>query len=141
MTPPTPQRPPQVADDQRLYARLLDWGTWAGFAALAAGFLAYVTGLLPGDVALPSLPALWSLSATAFRAQGGGAAGWAWLAHLDRGDSASLLGIALLAGSTLVCVAAMIPVYLRRRDLGYAAICGLAVLVMLVAISGLLHPR
>ncbi len=95
-----------VPGDQLRYARLLDYGTIAGAVVLAIAFGAYVLGLLHAGVALARLPALWTLSARAYLAGTGSSAGWAWIGRLDQGENASLLGIAILAGCTVACIAA-----------------------------------
>jgi hypothetical protein len=58
-----------------------------------------------------------------------------------RGDFASLAGIAILASVSVACLAAVIPVYLRRGNRTYAALCVLAIAVLLLAASGILVVR
>jgi len=124
--------------EQRLYARLLDLLAKGGFAILVAGFLAYAFGALPSHVPVDRLAELWSLPLADYLKQTGTPTGWGWLAHLGKGEFASLAGIAILAGCSLVCLAALIPVYARRGDRVYAAICAAEIAILLLAASGVL---
>jgi hypothetical protein len=120
------------------YAVWFDATSKLGLLMLAAGFLAYVFGLLPPHVPVDQLPALWSHPAPMFMARTGSPAGWDWLALVGRGDIFNLLGITVLAGCSMVCVLAVLPLYWRRGDRVYVWICSLQVAVLLLAASGLL---
>ena len=124
--------------DQRLYARLLDLTAKGGFAILVAGFLAYVFGWIPAHVQVERLPELWGLPLAEYLRRTGTPTGWGWLAYLRKGEFASLAGIAILAGCSLVCLATLIPVYLGRGDRVYAAICAVEIAILLLAASGVL---
>jgi hypothetical protein len=127
-----------VPDEQRQYARLLDLTAKIGFAALVAGFLAYAFGWLPAHVPLDRLPELWNLPLAEYLRKTDTPTGWGWFAHLGKGEFASLAGIALLAGCSLVCLAAVAPMYAERRERVYAVICALEILVLVLAASGVL---
>lgn len=129
-----------VRIEQLRYARLLDVTSRLGFVALLAGFLAYVTGWLDLHVTVTELPQLWSLPLGEYLARTKSPTGWAWLAHLHKGEYAGLLGIALLSGGSIVCLASIVPLYARRRDSVYAILCLLEILVLLVAASGAVMP-
>ena len=127
-----------VPDEQRLYARLLDLTTKGGFALLVAGFVAYAMGWIPSHVPVERLPQLWALPLADYLAATSTPTGWGWLAHLDKGEFASLAGIVVLTGCSIVCLAALIPLYSRRRDRIYAAICVVEIAILLLAASGVL---
>jgi len=129
---------PEARAEQMRYARLLDLTSKVGFAALVGGFAAYALGWLDAYVPVADLPQLWVLPLADYLARTQTPTGWAWLAHLHRADFAALLGIAMLAGCSLVCLLAIVPLYARRRDHTYVAICLLQVLVLLLAASGIL---
>lgn len=131
---------PQEAQpaEQERYARLLDWGTRVGLLLLVASFVAYVSGLLPGVVPVDRLPELWALPVAQFQARTHMPGGWGWLALLGHGDVLGLLGIALLAGVSIPCLLALVPLYAQRGDKAYVAICLLEVAVVALAASGLL---
>jgi hypothetical protein len=127
-----------IAKEQLRYARWLDWGAKAGLAALIAGFAAYATGLLPAQVPFDRLPELLALPLDRYLAATGTPAGWGWTTLLGKGEYASLIGIAILAGCSGLCLLAILPFYLRRRDWTYALICASEIAVLALAASGIL---
>ncbi|HQR12450.1 MAG TPA: hypothetical protein PLW68_14085 [Casimicrobiaceae bacterium] len=134
---PTESTHPMPAEQLR-YARLLDLTSKIGFVALVAGYLAYVMGWLEEHVTVEQLPTLWNLPLAEYLIRTDSPTGWAWLAHLHKGEFAGLIGIAILAGCSIVCLAAIIPMYLRRGDRVYAGICAAEIAVLLLAASGVL---
>jgi hypothetical protein len=62
--------------------------------------------------------------------------GWGWLALVQRSDVAGLVGIVILAGCSLACLLALVPLYLRRGDRAFAVLCLAEVAVVLLAASG-----
>jgi hypothetical protein len=122
--------------EQLRYARLLDLGTRLGLAVLVGSFVAYAFGLLPAHVPLEQLPALWGQPVHRYLALTGTPSGWGWLALAHKGDVAGLAGIVILAGCSVVCLLALVPLYLRRGDRRYALLCLAEVLVVLLAASG-----
>lgn len=126
-----------VPSEQLRYARLLDWSAKAGLALLVAGFVAYVLGWLPPTLPLTELPRMWSQPVANYLAATGAPTGWAWIRLVAHGDYAGLVGIAILAGCSLSCLLAVIPIYYRRGDRLFAAICALSVAVLIIAASGL----
>jgi hypothetical protein len=97
---------------------------------LVGSFVAYVSGLLPGVVPVDRLPELWSLPVAQFQARTQMPGGWGWLALLGHGDVLGLLGIALLAGVSMPCLLALVPIYAARGEKAYVAICLLEVAVV-----------
>ena len=127
----------QQAEAER-YALLLDWGTRIGLIVLVFTFGGYLTGLLSPHVPLDQLPKAWSKPVGAYLMSTGTPTGWGWLSLALKGDLSNLVGIAILAGCSVPPLVALIPLYLKRRDYTYAAICGLIVSVLLLAASGVL---
>ena len=140
-TPRQPPPAPAVAQstEQLRYAKLLEWGTRIGLLVLVLSFAAYLSGWLAPRLSVRELAALWHLPASEFTQRTGMPQGWGWLAHLHQGDLAGLLGIALLAACSMPCLLALVPLYLRRGDRAYAAICLAEVAVLLLAASGLMR--
>jgi hypothetical protein len=128
--------PPSV--EQLRYARVLEIGSKLGFVTLVAGFLAYVTGVLEEHVVVEQLPALWGLSLAEYLRMTQTPTGRGWIVHLHKGEFAGLLGIAVLAGCSVVCLATIVPLYARRRDRIYAIVCTLEIIVVVLAASGIL---
>ena len=126
--------------EQTRYARWLDWGTRVGLGLLLLSFAAYVLGLAESHVPVARLPELWIHPVVRFVELTDTPTGWGWLALVHRGDIAGLLGIAILAGSSVLCLLALVPLYYKRGDRTFAAVCVAEVLVVLLAASGWL-PR
>lgn len=128
----------RVSEEQLRYARILNIGMRCGLALLIAGIVAYVTNWIPAHVAHARMPELWTLSASEYLRATGLPRGWGWVQMLDGGDMLPLLGIAILSGISCVCVAAILPIYLARRDAIYAVIALLEIAVLVLAASGVL---
>jgi len=123
-------------NEQLLYARLLDWSTRLGLLVLVLSFAAYAFGLVIPHVPLERLPQLWSHPVAQYLQETQLPVGWGWLALVHRGDVAGLVGIVILAGCSLACLLALVPLYLRRGDKAFAALCLAEVAVVLLAASG-----
>jgi hypothetical protein len=119
------------------YATVLHWGTLAGFIILIATFVAYLFGWLPSHVPVEQLPELWKLSTAEYLKATNTPTGWNWLTMLGHGDLASLTGIALLSASSIVCLVAVLPIYLKSRNFTYLAIGILEIAVLLLSASGI----
>jgi len=128
-----------ISVEQQRYATLLSWGARSGLALLVVSFLAYVFGWMPAHVPLDQLPNVWNQPVGEYLKQTQTPSGWSWLTLTGYGDFASLVGIAWLSGSSLVCLLAVIPIYARRRDKVFVAICVMALAIQLLAASGMLH--
>jgi len=135
---PPPEAVEEVRVEQQIYARVLDRAAKAGFVILVAGFLAYALGWIPAHVPLERLPELWRLPLQDYLRATDTPTGWGWIVHLPKGEFASLAGIEILAGCSLLCLLAIIPVYARRGDRVYVAICAVEIAVLLLAASGVL---
>lgn len=120
------------------YALLLDWGTRLGVIALFLSFSCYVLGLLTPHVPLDQLPSLWGLAAKTYLERTGTPTGWGWVSLMGTGDMSNLIGVALLAACSVPPLLGLIPLYMRRKDYLYAALCSLIVLVLALAASGVL---
>ena len=127
-----------VAEEQVTYANILNIGMWAGLALLVVTFLIYISGILPSLVAIDDLSKYWHLTASEFHTKLGTPVGWGWLAHVGKGDYLNFVGIAMLAGLTIVCYIAIIPALKRKKDMPYLIIAILEVAVLVFAASGIL---
>jgi hypothetical protein len=123
-------------NEQERYARWLEWGTRIGLTLLVASFAAYLTGLLAPHVPIETLPQMWTLPAEEYLRAAQLPSGWGWLALLDRGDVLNLAGIAVLSGCSIACLVAVIPVFRAQGDRALVAICVAAILVQVLAASG-----
>lgn len=128
----------QQQAEASLYATLLDWGSRIGVIALLISFAAYLFGILTPHVPLEQLPGVWNLPVGDYVRRTGTPTGWNWLALAHKGDLANLIGISLLASCSLPPLLSLIPLYLQRRDHGFAGICALVAAVLVLAASGML---
>lgn len=128
----------QQREESLRYAVLLGWSTRLGVLALLLGFVAYISGILPAHVSLDELPGLWGLPVNEYLQRTNTPMGWGWLALAHRGDMSNLVGIALLAGSSMAPLLGLMLLYAKRKDMAYAVICAIIFLVFLLAASGLL---
>ena len=122
--------------EQLRYARLLDWGTRIGLVVLVLTFAAYMGGLTSPHVPLERLPELWGQPVGIYLQQTQAPQGWGWLALVRHSDVAGLVGIAILAGCSLLCLLALVPLYWRRGDKAFVALCLAEVAVVVLAASG-----
>ena len=121
-----------------LYAWLLDAGARIGLLVLVLGFALYVSGAIEPLVTLAQLPGLWNQPAGSYLQATGTPTGWGWLALAHKGDLLNLVGIVLLAGSSLPPLLGVMTLYLKQRDWTMAAICALVVVVVVLAASAAL---
>lgn len=127
-----------ISVEQQRYATWLSWGARSGFVMLVIAFSAYVFGWLPAHYPLEQLPNVWGLSTGEYLKKTGEPTGWGWLHLIAQGDFAGLFGIAWLSASSLFCLLAVLPVYVRRGDWVFVALCIGALCVQLLAASGIL---
>lgn len=133
------KRPAVISEEQWRYARVLNAGKRAGLGCLLVTFIVYLAGWRAPHVPLAELPKYWGLPVRDYLAATGAPAGWGWVTLAGRGDFMNFAGIALLSAVTIVCYLAILPVLFRKRDIPYAVIAILEVLVIALAASGILH--
>ncbi len=128
----------KATEEQLTYATILDLGMKVGLVALIVSFIIYITGILPAYIPVNDLPKYWGLSVHQYLEATGIHQGWTWLRLLNRGDFLNFLGIAFLAGVTIICYIAVIPIFFRKKDKVYGILAIIEVLVLLLAASGVL---
>jgi uncharacterized membrane protein len=120
-----------------IYARSLRWVTVLGFLIITAGFVIYVSGLLPSTVSADKIAQNWHMSSHEFIAKLDIPTGWDWVHYLSYGDIISFASIALLAAGTLLSLLAVGVAFCRQGNRIYAVIVALQILVLVFAASGL----
>jgi hypothetical protein len=64
--------------------------------------------------------------------------GWGWTRLIAFAEFQNFIGVAMLAGLTIVGYAAILPVFISRKDVTYAVMVGAEIVLLLLAASGLL---
>jgi len=124
--------------EQLRYARILEIGMYIGLAILFVTFALYAFGITDPYIPLEKISRYWSMNVHEYLEQAHIKTGWSWVAMLKYSDFLNFIGIAILAGVTIVCYLAIVPVLLKNNDKIYALIAVLEVLVLGLAASGLL---
>ncbi|MBI4823492.1 MAG: hypothetical protein HY805_04590 [Nitrospirae bacterium] len=128
----------QATEEQLIYAGLLDKGMKLGLLAVVVTFIVYLTGILKPYMPIEDLPKYWGLSVHEYLKTADVHAGWSWLSMVGNGDFLNFIGIAFLAGVTIICYIAIMPVLLKKKDTIYFILCVLEVAVLALAASGIL---
>jgi hypothetical protein len=132
--------------EQFLYAHVLGVGMYIGLVILFVTFALYVTGIMAPAVPLDQVSQYWHLGVEEylhavnqdFLHKDHPLTGWAWVGMLGKGDFVNFLGIAILAGITIICYLAIVPALLRQKDNAYVSMVLIEVVVLALAASGIL---
>ncbi|MFH2128977.1 MAG: DUF1634 domain-containing protein [bacterium] len=124
--------------EQVLYAKFLNKGMLVGLLILFITFAIYVFGLIDPYIAVGKISEYWALDVTTYLERANIPNGWGWVAMVNYADFLNFVGIAILAGITILCYAAIIPTLLKNNDKLYALLATLEVIVLASAASGLL---
>jgi uncharacterized membrane protein YfcA len=124
--------------EQLRYAVVLEKGMYAGLLCLLVTFALYVSGIMEPHIPLDDLPEHWNKNVHEYLSDAGIEAGWSWVGMLGRGDFVNFIGVAALAGVTVIAYLAIIPLLIKSRDTIYTILASLEVLVLLAAASGLI---
>jgi len=128
----------QATPEQILYAKILEGGMYFGLLILFITFGLYAFGVMDPYIPLDKISDYWSMNVNDYLHHANIKAGWAWAGMLGYGDFVNFIGIAILAGVTILCYAAIIPTLLKSKDRVYAVLAILEVIVLSVAASGIL---
>lgn len=127
-----------ATEEQIAYAKLLDIGMKFGLLILVITFIIYATGILTPFIPVNDLPKYWGMPVHKYLEATGIHPGWSWLAMLNKGDFINFIGVAFLAGVTILCYIRVIPILFRKKDAVFGIIAILEVLVLALAASGIL---
>lgn len=128
----------KATPEQILYAKILEWGMYLGLLILFITFGLYAFGILDPYIPLDKISKYWSYNVHEYLEHAGIKDGWAWLGMLKYGDFINFIGVAILAGVTIICYAAIVPTLLKSKDTAYAIMAVLEVIILSAAASGLL---
>lgn len=128
----------RATEEQLAYAKLLDFGMKLGLLALIITFVVYLSGLFAPYIPVNDLPRYWGMSVHNYLEATGIHPGWTWVGMLGKGDFLNFVGIAFLAGVTILCYLRIIPILFKKKDTVYGILAILEVLVLVLAASGIL---
>lgn len=128
----------EATPEQVLYANILAKGMLIGLIILFITFAIYAFGIMKPYIPLDQVSSLWTTNVGDYLHNANIKPGWAWVGMLQYGDFLNFIGIALLAGVTIVCYIGIIPTLLRSKDTIFVIIAILEVIVLSVAASGIL---
>lgn len=128
----------KATEEQIAYAKLLDTGMKLGLLILVITFIVYATGILTPFIPVNDLPKYWGMPVHKYLEATGIHPGWSWIVMLNKGDFLNFIGVAFLAGVTILCYIRIIPILFRKKDAVFGIIAILEVLVLVLAASGIL---
>ncbi len=128
----------KATPEQLIYAGILEKGMYLGLLILFITYALYVFGIMDPYIPLDKISDYWSMNVHDYLEHAEIKNGWAWLGMLKYGDFINFIGIALLAGVTVMCYAAIVPTLLKNKDTVYAILALLEVIILSAAASGIL---
>ena len=134
----TPQASLEAGPEQLLYASVLRKGMFCGLVILFITFGIYVFGIVKPYIPLSEISGYWSMNVHDYLDHTKIKDGWSWVGMLRYSEFINFIGIAILAGVTIICYAAIVPALLKNEDKVYAALSVLEVIILALAASGIL---
>ncbi len=128
----------EATPEQLLYAKILERGMYLGLLVLFVTFGLYAFGIVDPYIPLDKISNYWSMNVNDYLEHAEIKAGWAWLGMLKYGDFINFIGVAILAGVTIICYAAIVPTLIKNNDKVYAILAVLEVIILSAAASGIL---
>ncbi|MEA1946205.1 MAG: DUF1634 domain-containing protein [Thermodesulfobacteriota bacterium] len=128
----------KATPEQIFYAKILEKGMYIGLLILFITYALYVFGIMDPYIPLDKISSYWSMNVHDYLEHTQIKAGWAWLGMLKYGDFINFIGVAILAGVTIICYAAIVPTLLKSKDTVYAVLAVLEVIILSAAASGIL---
>lgn len=128
----------EAGPEQILYANFLEKGMLVGLVTLMLTYAVYVTGIIRPYIPVTEIPHYWSMNVSEYLHSAKIHAGWSWVPLVHYSDFLNFVGIAILAGITILCFIAIIPTLWRNNDRLYAFLALLEVVILGVAASGIL---
>ena len=128
----------KATPEQILYAKILEKGMYIGLLILFITYALYVFGIMDPYIPLDKISSYWSMNVHDYLEHTQIKDGWAWLGMLKYGDFINFIGVAILAGVTIICYAAIVPTLLKNKDTVYAILAVIEVIILSAAASGIL---
>ena len=128
----------EAGPEQLLYASILQKGMFVGIVTLFITFALYALSIMKPYIPLDEVSHYWTMNVHDYLHHAHIKTGWSWVGMLNYGDFINFIGVAILAGVTIICYLAIIPVLLKSNDKVYAVLAVLEALVLSLAASGIL---
>lgn len=128
----------KAGPEQIIYASILEKGMLIGLLILFITFIIYVFGIMKPYIPLNEISQYWSMNVHDYLQHAKIKGGWSWLFMLRYGDFLNFIGIAILAGVTIICYIALIPTLSKQKDWAFVIFSILEVVILSLAASGLL---
>src|SRR4030043_940278 len=128
----------KATGEQIAYAKILNIGMFLGLAVIIITFVVYMLGILPSFVSPKEIPNYWGMASKDFIHTLSAPTGWGWVSFIGKGGYLNFVGIALLAGLTVLCYLVILPILMRKKDTPYVVIAIIEVAVLALAASGIL---
>ena len=132
------KRTTAASEEQIAYAKVLNFLMFLGLAIMVVTFIIYMSGILSSFIPPQEIPKYWGMKSKDLIHSLHTPTGWGWLAMVGKGDYLNFIGIALLAGLTIVCYLVILPILARKKDIPYVVIAIIEVAVLTLAASGIL---
>ncbi len=141
------QRQVIVNEEQVVYANILEKGMYVGLAILFITFAIYIFGIMKPAIPLEEVSGLWSQPVHNYLEEINHKflhlehlpTGWTWATLLHKADFLNFVGVAILAGVTIMCYLTIVPMLLRRGDTAYAIMALAEAVILGLAASGILQ--
>ena len=133
-----PRKSLQASPEQIVYAEVLEKGMLLGLVLILASFGLYVLGIIKPYIPLTEIAKYWSYSVGEYLQVAKIHQGWWWIQMLGYGDFLNFIGIAFLAGVTIICFLVIVPVLWKNDDKLYTAFAILEAVILGLAASGIL---
>ena len=124
--------------EQLIYASILEKGMLIGLLILLVTFVIYALGIIKPYIPLSEISQYWSMDVHEYLRHARIEGGWSWVGMLGYSDFLNFIGIAILAGVTIICYAAIVPILCKTRDWIYAVFAMVEILILGLAASGIL---
>jgi hypothetical protein len=111
---------------------------YLGLLILFITFALYALGIMKPYIPLGEISNYWSMNVHDYLHDAHIGVGWSWLGMLQYGDFINFVGVALLAGVTIICYLAIVPILLKNNDKVYAVLALLEAVILALAASGIL---
>ncbi len=126
---------------QLVLARLYGGVAVIGLSLIAVMFALYVSGLAETRVPAAEVASYWHLDAETYAEETGTPVGWEFLRNLAFGESLSFGSLIFMALAVIICLAVMVVTFMKSRNLAFAAVVLLQIVVLVVAATGLISAH